>query len=900
MSGGAARAPDPRAEPREGLRGGAAGSPPFGPVLAEVDPHRFERELFRRFAEDFEFYAPRALWIRPKEGALRRLRLNSAQRRLHAEIERQLAETGRVRVVVLKGRQQGISTYVQARFFWRVTHRRGVRAFILTHQDEATNNLFGMAQRFWENCPPELRPVLGASNAKELAFARLDSGYRVGTAGTKGVGRSDTIQFFHGCLGLDVPVVCGETGRLRRVGDVEVGDAVLTHTGEAARVSFVSEQVKPVKAVRLKGLQDFPLVATGEHRFWTPDGWRELRDLAPGSLIGFPVRDITDEVVGLPFALPRPERPQGGGTVENVPATVVPSYALGRVVGLYLAEGSIAYQSNIFRRPASVTFTVHERGVARTRAWFDAVSGLFSSVHAARKGDGQGFSITVYGRSFAEWMLGLVGAGDGKRFPCDWTRMGASFVRGLVHGYLAGDGHCARERDRRISVVSVRSALVVGLRDALASLGYGWAGICHREAGERNGRQERGAWILRLTGPGVDVLASELGWEAPPRQRNGAYGTVEVSGGYAWVPIVSVEDAGEQKVRDFEVDHPDHSYCVLHGATHNSEVALWPNAETHIAGALQAVPDADGTEVVLESTSQGPQGVFYDRCMAALRGETDYRLVFIPWFLQQEYRRPVPPDFEPTGEELEYAREHGLDMAQIAWRRAKVRELGGLHVFRREYPATPEEAFRVEAPGALWKRDVIEAGRVASAPPLRRVVVAIDPSGGRGKRNNEVGIIVAGVGFDGHGYVLADGSGKLDPIGWARRAIALYQAEKADRIVGERNFGGDMVEATLRSVDPHVSYKDVVASRGKVVRAEPIAALYQKGVVHHVGMLPALEDEMTTWDPGLSTFSPNRVDALVWALTDLMLTDGTEYDTSMSWVGRLAAGGPFGFLLGGR
>jgi Terminase RNaseH-like domain len=480
--------------------------------LSEEDLERREIELFRRLKDDFPFYAPRALRIRTKAGRIEPFRLNSAQQVLHDAIERQRGEAGRVRVLCLKGRQQGVSTYVQGRFFWRVTHGRGLRAFILTHQDSATNNLFGMAERFHENCPPDLKPVLGASNAKELDFKVLDSGYKVGTAGNKGVGRSDTIQLFHG-----------------------------------------------------------------------------------------------------------------------------------------------------------------------------------------------------------------------------------------------------------------------------------------------------------------------------------------------------------------------------------SEAAFWPNAEEHVMGALQAVPDVDETEVMLESTSNGPSGVFYDRCMAALRGETDFRLVFIPWFLQPEYRRKVAEGFELTGEEAEYAATHGLGLDQMAWRRAKVRELGGLHNFRREYPATPEEAFRVEAPGALWKRDQLDACRVSGHPDLVRIVVAIDPSGG--KNGDEVGIVVAGLGVDGNGYVLWDASGKMTPNEWGRRAVGLYQVHRADRIVGERNFGGDMVEATIRTVDKTVAYKDVVASRGKQQRAEPVQALYEQGRVKHLGMLAALEDQMCAWQPWISQFSPGKLDALVWAITDLLLPEGAgSYDTSMSWV----------------
>lgn len=173
--------------------------------------------------------------------------------------------------------------------------------------------------------------------------------------------------------------------------------------------------------------------------------------------------------------------------------------------------------------------------------------------------------------------------------------------------------------------------------------------------------------------------------------------------------------------------------------------------------------------------------------------------------------------------------------------------------------------------GALWTLDMIDTPRVECHPDLRRVVVAVDPSGSTG--GDEQGIVAAGVGVDGEFYVLADRSCRLSPHGWASRTVQAWRDYHADRVVAERNFGGDMVASTLRQVDPAVPVKLVTASRGKVARAEPVAALYEQGRVHHVGPLPQLEDQMVTWTPQ-SGLSPDRVDALVWALTDLALTGG--------------------------
>ncbi|MDB5607799.1 MAG: hypothetical protein JWP25_4699 [Bradyrhizobium sp.] len=157
-----------------------------------------EREIRRRLRDDLEHYASKCLRIRTKAGNVVPFQFNKAQRYIHGRLEEQRRETGKVRALILKGRQQGCSTYVGGRFYHRTTHGRGLRTFILTHEDPATQNLFEMVNRYHEHCPALVKPSTGAANAKELNFDVLDSGYKVGTAGTKGVGRSSTLQLFHG------------------------------------------------------------------------------------------------------------------------------------------------------------------------------------------------------------------------------------------------------------------------------------------------------------------------------------------------------------------------------------------------------------------------------------------------------------------------------------------------------------------------------------------------------------------------------------------------------------------------------------------------------------------------------------------------------------------------------
>lgn len=478
-----------------------------------------ERAIRQRLKDDFEHYAQKCLKIRPKRGAIRPLELNEAQRYIHQRIEQQLAETGKVRAAILKGRQQGASTYVGGRFYQKVTHRKGVRAFILTHQDDATKNLFEMTERYHEHCPALVKPTTSTSNAKELTFDRLDSGYKVATAGSKGAGRSSTIQYFHG-----------------------------------------------------------------------------------------------------------------------------------------------------------------------------------------------------------------------------------------------------------------------------------------------------------------------------------------------------------------------------------SEVAYWPNAEKHAAGALQAVPNEPGTEVILESTSDGPSGYFYEICKAAEAGQGDFILIFVPWHWQREYRQAPPADFKPTEEEKAYAAKFDLDWEQIAWRRAKIVELRGAENFRREYPSDVQEAFTADAKGAMWKRTLLNRNRVevGSTPPMERMGVAIDPAVSNKKDSAETGIAVGGVGWcackgkpELHGFLFEDASLQASVEEWADRGVEAYQEWEADFTIGEKNNGGDLVEMALRHVDPNIPYEGVTASRGKVTRNEPIAQLDAQGKIHHVGIHPALEDQMCTWRPAIDK-SPDRIDARTWLFWKLLIDSGLTDDTAQA------------------
>lgn len=189
-----------------------------------------------------------------------------------------------------------------------------------------------------------------------------------------------------------------------------------------------------------------------------------------------------------------------------------------------------------------------------------------------------------------------------------------------------------------------------------------------------------------------------------------------------------------------------------------------------------------------------------------------------------------------------------------------------------------EGQFGTANEGALWSYDVIERNRVTKTPQLVRIVVAIDPSGTKGEedtRSDQVGIAVAGVGIDGHAYVLEDVTCRAAPAVWGKIAVTAYQRHEANAVVGETNFGGAMVEHVVKtaaaSLDVSVSYIEVTATRGKMVRAEPFSSLYEQNKVHHVGTFAELEDQLCDMTTGgyMGDKSPDRADALIWALAEL-------------------------------
>lgn len=233
-----------------------------------------ERRLRLALMRSFTAYAERCLKIRTKEGGVEPLKLNIPQQRLHEAIEDQKRRTGRVRMLVPKGRQLGVSTYIGGRFYHIVTHGRGLRAFILTHRDQATASLFEMAKRFHENCPQIMRPQIKASNAAELLFGRLDSGYKVATAKAQGVGRGETLQLFHGSeVAFWQNAGDHATGALQAVPDAPGTEIILESTGNGIGGLFYAYCQRAIQGIGGWEVCFLPWFWHDEYQTEPPGGW---------------------------------------------------------------------------------------------------------------------------------------------------------------------------------------------------------------------------------------------------------------------------------------------------------------------------------------------------------------------------------------------------------------------------------------------------------------------------------------------------------------------------------------------------------------------------------------------------------------------------------------------------
>lgn len=674
------------------------------------NPHDARQRAFQLLNEDLPTYSKFCLKIRDKQGRIVPLVYNKAQLYCHQKLEEQKAKQSFIRAVIMKGRQEGMTTYIESRFFKQTSMGRGVASFILSHEAKSTDAIFSMVKRFNDHLPPGMAPALATANKNQLRFAGSDSEYTVGTAGSEDVGRSMTIKLLHMCLEENTWVYT--PGGLKRIKEIVVGDVVYTHGKETAIVSAVSSQVKECHEVRISSMMSLPVFATKEHRFYTQQKRRRyftpLSELSVGDWIGYPIPKFTGR--------------------EAFWGVMALTFNFGRVVGLYFAEGSLKNQHKEPHNLCSVVFTVHEKEVVRTLEWLRPFEGFYKSVRVHRRKGSKTCNVVVHGKKFAEGIDKYCGRAKSKGFSVgDWKQHPKEFLKGVLVGYLAGDGSFDSNA-RMIQASAVYENLTLIMRDIAVGLGYGWASIDYTPAGVYHGRNCKEQFTFRLSGLGAQDLALFIWGKNKPYLRKSSKPKYRISQGYVWNKISSIsKEAKTCRVCDLEVLHKNQSYLLVQGAVHNSEVAFYEHTDELETGLMQAVADLPGTEIILESTANGIGNMFHEAAMKAMAGTSLYQLIFIPWYWMDEYRLAPPEGFAPEQDELLLMKTYGLDLEQIYWRRMKIAGMkGGLAKFQQEYPFTPEEAFLMSGETFYSKESIVAARKCSNTSPGAPKIMGID------------------------------------------------------------------------------------------------------------------------------------------------------------------------------
>lgn len=680
--------------------------------------------------EDFPYFSEKILKVQTMKGKIIPFALNFPQNLLHDIIENYIRPKRLIRLVILKARRMGFSTYFSGRFYQRTSRVHNRYTAQITHEPEATDTLFKMVKRFYNFSPPEERPETLYNNTRLLEFNNkegqgLNSAFRVCTAGKEDFGSGQTIHYAHLCMHPDVPVLV-EHGREKRIADLQLGDVVLTHNGNKGRVSHITRTTPDMlpngdEALSIQTWLGEPLIMTPQHKVYTNMGWVEAKDLESGwHFLSMPIRRITDQTKSLPVT----GRKSKYGPAYKGPTEFPLNEETGFAIGYYLAEGCLARAVGGADTYHRVIFTLHQDEDAFAQRACAAIAPFCKSPAKAKCRVGtKTKTYSVDSGVLANFINENFGCVDEKHIP-DWVfDCGEDFCRGIVAGYLAGDGSKGiggRHQNydsNAICASSIRESITYQLRDLVAALGYGWGGIRRRKGGVFYGRNCRAQWTVFFSGECGYKLRELVGIERKPISENSINGQryrMDFQHNRVWLKIKKIEKTSHQEFYDIEVDHEDHSFRTPHFSVSNSEVSKWDQAtiDSLLTSILQTVPDDPDTAVVFESTAKGIGGEYYDRFWDAryriwikkldengkpvIHEEVNtnapedniYTSIFFPWFVFPDYRMPVPEGFTLTREEEETREKYGLDLEQMVWRRWVIaNKTKSEDVFNQEYPA---------------------------------------------------------------------------------------------------------------------------------------------------------------------------------------------------------------------
>jgi hypothetical protein len=727
--------------------------------------------------------------IENKEKELIPFNPNAMQVQMSAVYETMQALGRPTRIIVLKPRQSGGSTFST---IMTIHHAKRYRARGVFMADDLGNsrNLYAMAER---HCQTDALPwgVEYTTARGEIHFSN-GSLLEQDTANNPKAGISATRQIAHMCLDGKTEVICPD-GFIKQIMEIKVGDMVVTGTGTIAMVSAWSSQgqksVLEVKAVGMPALR-----CTKEHKIQTKDGWKKAGDISKGDFVALPVRQITKNyesiilptVVRSDYRCTRKSKASG----SQLPLT----HEIGFVFGYYLAEGHIS-QCEIkgIKYPRSLVFTRHRNEKAYTDRVAIALQDFTTSHYTAQRKNCLTDHVEFYGSSLVRLFLSHCGRTCNKHVPGIFWEYGRDFCLGVLLGYLSGDGSKypkSYENLRQqvtISATTISDSIAFQMRDLSLSLGFGMPSLYRKKGGNLWGRNCKPAWIILWSGKPAVELRKLLGfsWRDPKKVYKPKY---QIEENICWSPVLSVKPDGIADVFDIEVDHPDHSYRTASFNVSNSEVCKYPNdgvrdSYTTITNMMASLnKEGKNSLAILESTPDTPAGYFYDQWQKAVTLDefmagnegNGWVKVFTPWHEFESHRTEITEgqraDILATLNEMERdgVRKYGWTPEQIAWRRMTLQtDCGGdERMFSVHYPAD-ELTCWLSAGSPRFDMDGVNAieqvGASQMVPQYGWLTGEDSTMVWSARAENEAGLVIYEQPLDGHRYLLT-----IDPATGAR------------------------------------------------------------------------------------------------------------------------------------
>ena len=602
---------------------------------------------------DCAYFLTRYYWIKTPQ-AIQRFTFLPGQRvyfDVIAELESRYAP---IELIIDKARQHGISTATEGIVLHRAATHYGVNAVVASAQRQSTGKMAQMTFLGYDRLPWWMRPLSTRrveSDQGMLVFGGSESGISFQHGNQRyGIARGDTVKIYHLCV-AGKTLIRADNGRLVPMRELAAGRKAISLSGKLANIKkfWKSPRQNETTCEILTWGTPTPLSTTRDHRILTEAGWKEAKDITNLDWLIYPKRPISQ---GGKVCIKEYGR-HSKGKFET--ADIEPSFEFGRLCGLYLAEGCLIYSAK--KTACTVAFAIHEKENERVRAWVASVFG--EARQTQRRANSKTAIVSLGHRGFAEWIIENLGTKDEKHVPDICWNLGRDFCRGLVFGYLSGDGHFA-ERDNTIYATSIRVAILTGIRELVASLGYGWSQITYREAGEWYNRNCQQCWILTICGETAENVRRDFGIPVKPQGRKQPPLHWHWSSQGVAVSVEGVGDGFSEDFYDLEIEDADHAFLTASGIVHNSEVASYSNADDLIEASLfkcvHPHPDVFGA---LESTAEGDTGWWYDTYWHAKRSWKNNRSrlcpLFLPWFVGTDKyptetwarTHPVPSNWRP-------------------------------------------------------------------------------------------------------------------------------------------------------------------------------------------------------------------------------------------------------------